>query len=506
VSRRLRGVGLGCLAVGALAGAGGCGRRLSTPRPAEAAPGHPAPATRATEGVTAKVRPSPVATALSDAFADAAAAIRPSVVRLDIEETADPTDFEDADQEPGSELPDFLRRFFGVGGKKAPGHRVPVVGTGSGIIIDARGDVLTNSHVVRGAVKVTIKLPDQRAFAGRVIGADPLTDVAVVRFEKTPPGLVAARLGDSSELRAGQWVIAVGSPLGMDQTVTAGIVSGVGRTGGHFRFESGEQVRQYIQTDAEINPGNSGGPLVNLEGEVLGLNAIVNVGPGGGYGFAIPVAQAAEVATTLIKEGRVRYPYIGLSVVALADLPPSLLDQLGPGLPRQGAIVATVALTGPAVAADLEPGDVITKIAGRAIKTSGDVVGAVSAQRIGGEVGIDYVRGGASRSTHIKIAEYPVEPASAEGRIGVALQTLTESLARSLGLDHRTRGAVVTEVIPGSPAEQAGLTVGDVVRQIDRRSVGSADEAVAAIRSGRGKRVLRVTSAGGTRSVAVIPR
>jgi len=506
VNFRLHVVGLGCLAAGALVTAAGCGRHLPTPHPAEAAPALPAPTVPAADGVTAKIRPSPVATALSDAFADAAAAIRPSVVRLDVEETLDPSDLKDADQTPEPDLPDFLQHFFGLGGKKRPGHRVPVAGTGSGVIIDARGDILTNSHVVRGAEKVTIKLPDQRSFPGRVIGADPLTDVAVVRFEKTPPGLVAARLGDSTKLRAGQWIIAVGSPLGMDQTVTAGIVSGVGATGGHFRFESGERVRHYIQTDAEINPGNSGGPLVDLEGEVLGLKTILNVGPGGGYGFAIPVAQAAEVANTLIKEGRVRYPYIGLSVVALADLPPSLLDQLGPGLPRRGAIVATVALGGPAVTAGLKPGDIITKIAGRAIDTSGDVVGSVSAQHIGGEAAIDYVRGGAARATQIKIGEYPVEPASAEGRIGVALQTLTEPLARSLGLDRGTRGAVVTEVIPGSPAEQAGLAVGDVVRQIDRRPVASADEAVSAIRSGKGKRLLRVTSGGGTRSVAVTPR
>jgi serine protease Do len=339
-----------------------------------------------------------------------------------------------------------------------------------------------------------------------VIGADPLTDVAVVRFDKVPPGLVAARLADPNKLRTGEWVIAVGSPLGMDQTVTAGIVSGVGETGGHFRFESGERVRKYIQTDAEINPGNSGGPLVDLEGEVLGLNTIINVGPGGGYGFAIPVTQADEVATTLIKEGRIRYPYVGLSVLALGDLPPSLLEQLGAGLPREGAIVAAVALGGPGVAAGLRPGDVVTKIAGRPIKTAGDVVASVSAQPIGGDAGVDYVRAGVARSTHIKVGEYPVEPAGADGRIGVALQTLTEALARSLDLARGTRGAAVTEVIPGSPAEQAGLSVGDVISQIDRRPVASADEAVAAIRSGKGKRVLRVTSVGGTRAVAVTPR
>src|SRR5262249_39106975 len=156
-----------------------------------------------------------------------------------------------------------------------------VHGTGSGIIVDEAGDILTSSHVVRDFQKVTIQLPDERSFAARVVGTDPLTDVGVVRIEKAPSGLVAARLGDSDKLRIGEWALAVGSPLGLDQTVTVGIISGVGATGSHFRFESGERVRKYIQTDAKINPGNSGGPLVNLVGEVIGINTLINVGPGG---------------------------------------------------------------------------------------------------------------------------------------------------------------------------------------------------------------------------------
>jgi serine protease Do len=328
----------------------------------------------------------------------------------------------------------------------------------------------------------------------------------VVKFEKAPAGLVAARLGDSDKLRIGQWIIAVGSPLGMAQTVTAGIVSGVGETGSDFRFISGERVRKYIQTDAEINPGNSGGPLVSLEGEVLGLNTLINVGPGGSYGFAIPINQVSRVAATLIKEGRVRYPYIGVSVVAVADIPDALREQLGQGLPQAGAIVASVAPGGPADAAGLKPGDIVTKVAGRPIKRSGDLVADISDQAIGGDVVVDYTRGANSGSLHVKVGEYPVEPASGEGRIGVALQSLTQPLAKSLGLDPRTKGAVVIEVTPGSPAEQSGLVVGDVIRQIDRRPVPNADDAVAAIRSGKGARLLRVVSAAGTRLVTVAPR
>ena len=238
--------------------------------------------------------------------------------------------------------------------------------------------MLTNGHVVRGARKVTIGLADQRKFAARVIGTDPLTDVGVVRFEKPPPGLVAARLGDSDRLRIGEWTIAVGSPLGMDQTVTVGIISGVGATGSHFRFESGERVRKYIQTDAKINPGNSGGPLVNLEGEVVGINTLINVGPGGSYGFAIPINQAWQVAGLLIKDGHVRYPYIGVAVSTLSDVPKALRDRVGTNLPPEGALVSSVAPGGPADGAGLAAGDVITKIAGRVVKTGSDVVAGIS--------------------------------------------------------------------------------------------------------------------------------
>src|SRR5262249_52796594 len=204
-----------------------------------------------------------------------------------------------------------------------------------GVILDGAGDVLTNGHVVRGARKVTLELADQRKFAARVVGTDPLTDVGVVRFESLPPGLVAARLGDSDRLRIREWTIAVGSPLGMDQTVTVGIISAVGATGSHFRFESGERIRKYIQTDAKINPGNSGGPLVNLEGEVVGINTLINVGPGGSYGFAIPINQAWQVAGLLIRDGHVRYPYIGVSVSTLSDVPKVVRDHAGTNLPPE---------------------------------------------------------------------------------------------------------------------------------------------------------------------------
>jgi serine protease Do len=483
------------------------GRALAftTAAPAAASGGRSAP-------VTPKLEPSEQARALSDAYARVAEAIRPSVVRLDVEGLAPQVKGHAA--EPPSDVPDFLRKFFGEGDGDdghSPWQPTPsprLKGTGAGVIIDSAGHILTNGHVVSGARKVTIKLPDQRSFAGRVVGTDPLTDVGVVRFDKLPSGMVAARLGDSDKLRIGELAIAVGSPLGMDQTVTAGIISGVGQTGSSFRFQSGERVRKYIQTDAEINPGNSGGPLVNLEGEVIGINTLINVGPGGSYGFAIPINQASQIANVLIKEGHVRYSYVGVSVIDVADAVKALGDQASKKLPKEGAVVASVSPGGPAAAAGLQTGDVIVKVGGHPVKTGGDLVAVVTDQKIGAKVTIDYVRDGSARSADVKVGEYAGEsgPGAASGaRIGVALQTLTPPLAQSLGLDPKTKGAVITEIEEGGPADQAGLAVGDVIRQIDKKPIASADDAVAAMASGKGAHLVRVTSASGTRFVTVKP-
>jgi serine protease Do len=454
--------------------------------------------------VTPKVQPSVESRALSDTFANVAQAIRPSVVRLDIEGRRGRI----APRAGGDlDVPEFFRHFFDVPDLPMPGPPTPLQGTGSGVIFDAAGNILTNSHVVRNASKVTVKLADDRSFSARVIGTDPLTDVGVVRLEKVPDGIVAARLGNSDALRIGEWALAIGSPLGMDQTVTVGIISAVGDTGGRFRFVSGQRVRKYIQTDAKINPGNSGGPLVNLEGEVIGINTLINVGPGGSYGFAIPINQAAEVAGVLVRDGRVRYPYIGVNVVSISDAPEALLKIAGSGAPKQGALVASVSPASPAAEAGLEQGDVITRVAGHDVKTAADVIARVSEQKIGETVTVDLVRDGRVRSQRIKVAEYPSRPVVAEltERIGVGLQTVTEPIARSLGLDPKTRGAIVTEIEPGSPAERAGLAAGDVIREIDKKPISSAEDAVAAFRSGKGSRLLRITNASGTRFVSVTP-
>jgi serine protease Do len=470
---------------------------------AKAASLAPAPAgSPAAAEVTPRTEIPEAARALTDAFAAAAAAIRPSVVRIDVEVLAGAgSRFAEGSS---LQLPPALRDFLGgrFGFEDAPDAPPPLArGTGSGVIIDGEGHVLTNSHVVAQARKVTIILVEGRKFEGRVVGVDPLTDVAVVAFVDKPADLTLARLGDPERLRVGQWVLAVGSPLGLAQTVTAGIVSGL-QSGRNLAPVSGKRVHRYIQTDAAINPGNSGGPLVNLAGEVLGINTFINVGPGGAYGYAIDIEQAAALSRVLIKEGRVRYPSIGVRIGDVEDLPPQARAQLGK-LPEAGAVVAAVAADGPAAKAGLAPGDVIVAVDGKKVDAAVDVIELVGAHRIGDKVSLDYVRKGEKRSATLTLAELPLPGASAaRGAWGMRLETLTPELARALGVDVGGGGAVVTEVRAGGRAEKAGLMPGDVIVEVDRGRVASAEDA-ARLLAANDVRVLRVRNANGTRFVPV---
>jgi serine protease Do len=469
--------------------------------------------------VTPKTEIPNEARALSHAFSNVAKALGASVVRIEVEigspRAAGPHGRLPNDDEGGddNEVPPFFRHFFqfgpggGGGGMPEPG---PQHGVGSGFIIDTNGDVITNRHVVQGATKVTVTMNDGKEYPARVVGKDVQTDVAVVRLEHPPANLVLARLGDSDRLEVGEWVVAIGSPLGLEQTVTAGIVSGKGRPGRHVQM-SGKRVRGYIQTDAKINPGNSGGPLVNLEGEVVGVNTLIQVGAGGAYGFAIPINEVRHVAQELVKDGRVRYPYLGLMLTDVKDLDDSQRAKLGKAVPAAGAFVAELTPGGPAGKAGMRPGDVITEVNERKIVGAGDVVDYVSNQNIGARVLLHYVRDGRPAQTQVALGELPDEDArvaegegAGPGKIGMALQTLTPDVAASLGMDRATRGAVVTDVLAGSPAEQAGLRPGDAIVEVDRRPVASADEAIAALRGGaRNGHLLRVRGASGTRFVTV---
>lgn len=464
--------------------------------------------------VTPKTQAPNEARALSHAFSNVAKALAPSVVRIEVEVSARTAHGRgrmpgpDDDDGDDSDVPPFFRRFFGPNGPMPePG---PTHGVGSGFIIDTSGDIVTNRHVVQGATKVTVTMNDGKEYSAHVVGKDAQTDVAVVRLDKPPANLVVARLGDSDKLDVGEWVVAVGSPLGLEQTVTAGIVSGKGRPGRHVQM-SGKRVRGYIQTDAKINPGNSGGPLVNLEGEVVGVNTLIQVGAGGAYGFAIPVNEVRRVAQLLIKEGRVRYPYLGLLLTDVKDLDAEQKAKLGKSVPSQGAFVAELTPGGPASKAGIRPGDVITDINNQKVAGAGDVVDYVSNQSIGSRVMVHYLRDGKPAQAQVALGELPdedarqnAEAAQGQGKIGLALQTLTPDVASSLGLDRATKGAVITDVLSGSPAESAGLKPGDVIVEVDRKPVASSEEAVSALRAQQKVgHLLRVRSGAGTRFVTV---
>ncbi len=490
---------------------------LASPAPAAPAPGadtspKPVPLPSATAkpaappaaAVTAKLEIPPEARALSRAFSNVARAMGPSVVRIDVE-VAHP-DRDDDDAPAGERLPPGLRRFFQFGEPSEPG---PQRGTGSGVVLDGAGNIVTNRHVVSKATKVSVTLSSGAELPAHVVGADQQTDVAVVRLDKPPPNLTAARLGDSDKLEVGEWVLAVGSPLGLDQTVTAGILSGKGRVGRHVQM-SGERVRSYIQTDAKINPGNSGGPLVNLGAEVIGINTLINTGPGGAYGFAIPINQVRRVAQALIKEGRVRYPYLGVLLADLRDLADSqraALTRAG-NAPVEGAFVSGLSPASPAAASGLRAGDVIVGLDKQHIESSGDVVDYVSSQTIGSTIQVQYVRGGKQATVAVVLAELPNgEPPGAmtdESGFGLALQTVTPQLAESLGLRRDVRGAAIVEVASGSPAEKAGLVAGEVIVEVDRKPTPTAEDAEAALRSSRrGGRLLRVRGPTGARFVTL---
>jgi serine protease Do len=389
------------------------------------------------------------------------------------------------------ELDPFLKRFFdqlpgdgeGGGGMFEVPHG-PRMSSGSGVIIDSSGIILTNNHVVQGGGKVTVRLHDGREFVASNgdIMTDPHTDLAVVRI-KAGSSLPAAALGNSDQLRIGDWVLAVGQPFGLENTVTKGIVSATGRSVGITRYD------EFIQTDAPINPGNSGGPLINLKGEVIGINTAISSSSGGfqGVGFAIPVNLAKWVSTQLVKEGKVHRAYLG---VGIQKIDPSLATQLE--LPNhEGALVTDVQPESPAAKAGFQPQDVIVDFAGSKIRTPAQLQGVVSRAPIGTKQPVTVLRSGKRVELAVNVKEMPanygernVRPVDdkAEGeqtqqydKLGLEVGPLTGDVAKQLGLKE-TSGVVITSVEDGSPADKAGLNTGDVITQVGRKNVKSVAE------------------------------
>jgi serine protease Do len=380
--------GLLVVALVAVAGAGFWARGLWTavlPRPGAAAPS-----------------PIPTADALQEAFVTVAGRVRPAVVQVGTVQMARSRRPRSAPG-PSTDDPffkDFFDQFFGRRGPgEAPGEfRTP--GLGSGIIVDTRGYVITNFHVVRGADAVIIRLSSKEEFRGRVVGSDPKTDLAVVRFDPGQTELRVAPLGNSDSLRVGEWAIAIGNPFGLDQTVTVGVVSAVGRADvGIATYEN------FIQTDASINPGNSGGPLVNLRGEVIGINTAI-VATGQGIGFAIPANMVKRVTAQLVDRGKVTRGWLG---VATQPLTKELAESLGLPEPR-GAVVARVYPGSPAAGAGLETNDVIVSFGGTPVEDNHHLQRLSADAEVGKAIALEIVRNRQKRGVEVKVSEAPDSP------------------------------------------------------------------------------------------------
>jgi serine protease Do len=416
-------------------------------------------------------------------FVSLAKKLRPVVVNISTVTMSEGRGGQEFASPFGEEDPfnDFWRRFFGGPAPRGPQRQRSL---GSGFIIDGDGSIITNNHVVENASKILVKLSENdQEFEAKVIGRDPKTDIAVIKID-AKTSLSAANLGDSDLLDVGEWVVAIGNPFGLDSTVTSGIVSAKGRHIGQGPYDN------FIQTDASINPGNSGGPLINLRGEVVGINTAIFSRTGGnmGIGFAIPINLVKELLPQLRGKGKVTRGYLG---VLIQKVTPEIAESLG--LEKsQGALVANVSKDGPAEKAGVKVGDVIVEFDGKEVKDSGDLPIIVARTAVDKKVRMKVMRDKKEVSLNVAVGELKdeevVATAPEKGELGLTVQRLTPQIAESLGLD-KTEGVVVTAVEAGSAADEAGIRRGDVVLEVDRKAIRNLDEykkAVAIARKGRG--------------------
>ncbi len=373
---------------------------------------------------------------------------------------------------------DPFEQFFGRG-RQRPQVRQ---GAGSGFVIDPRGYILTNNHVVEGAFNIRVKFEDGRALEAEVLGRDPLTDVALIKLKNPPPNIPFVKLGDSDAMRVGDWVVAIGNPFGLASSVSAGILSAKAREIGATQYDD------FLQTDAAINPGNSGGPLFNLRGEVIGMNTAI-VSGGAGIGFAVPSNLAKAIIPQLEKNGSVTRGYIG---VKLQNLTPELAKGLNVPQPS-GALINEVTRNSPGDKAGLKADDVVVSIDGKKVESSSGLSRTVALRPPGSTVNLGVIRSGKPQDVKVTLTSRPGDldrlgdargPRPGGGktqkdesnrqRIGLTLQSIDPRTAEANGLP--TKGAVITEVQPGSPADAAELAPGMVVTEAAGKKVASADD------------------------------
>jgi serine protease Do len=436
-------------------------------------------------------------------FADLVDKVKPAVVSITTKLQVQPT--ADEGPEGGQGMPFGMMPFGQMTPHGGQQQEHAVEARGSGFIIDANGTIVTNNHVVKDARSVTVTLSDGTTLPARIIGRDPRTDIAVLKVDAKTP-LPFIQLGDSAKVRVGEWVVAMGNPFGLGGTVTAGIVSAKGRDIGEGPYD------QFIQIDAPINQGNSGGPLFTQDGKVVGINSAILSPTGGsiGIGFAIPSNLVKTVVAQLEMTGHVTRGYLG---VASQPVSPEMAKALHLDSDK-GALVASVVHDGPAAKAGVEPGDVIEAVNGDKVTSPRDLATDVAAVKPGDTAKLDILRNGEQQTITVAVAEMPGqqtadagEPAAPQGRVGVALAPLSPDVRARLDLPQHVKGAVVTQVQPGSAAEAAGIQAGDVIVGVGNKAVGSPEEAVRAIHAASqdkdGALALRILRDGQTAFVAV---
>ncbi len=391
--------------------------------------------------------------ATQQAFSNVVKAVNPTVVNIS-------TVSKKKLVQPFFEFSPFFDDFFG-GGRMRPQYRREK-SLGSGFIINSDGYIITNDHVVRDAESIQVKLSNEKVYDGKVVGNDQKTDIAVIKINAGQP-LKPAVLGDSDKLQVGQWAIAIGNPFGLDRTVTVGVISATGRANMGI-----ETYEDFIQTDASINPGNSGGPLLNVYGEVIGINTAI-VAAGQGIGFAIPVNMAKQVVAQLIKKGSVTRGWLGVSIQPVTD---EIARSFGLSQ-AQGALVSDIKSGSPAEKAGLKQGDIILRFAGKEIKDARQLQLVVADTAIGQKVDVEIYRDGKSRNISVTLGNMDsasaVHPRSAEpqaGWFGMAVEELPENL-RISGLN----GVLITVVDPEGMAAQAGIQRGDIIISVNQKKV-----------------------------------
>jgi serine protease Do len=435
-------------------------------------------------------QPLPSPAELSRTFVGVAKQVKPAVVNIDV--------VEKAQRQNSIQLPEGFPQIPGFGDAQPRRQR----GTGSGVIISPDGYILTNNHVAGDAQQITVKLADGREFRAKRIGTDKETDIALIKIDAT--NLPYAKLGDSDKLEQGEWVLALGSPFGLQQTMTAGIVSATGRDLG----VQGGQFTSFIQTDASINPGNSGGPLVNMQGEVVGINAIIysRSGANEGIGFAIPSNLVNKVYAQLLKSGKVTRAYLGLYP---AEVTPSIARNArfnGEG----GALVNDLSKDdSPAARAGLRSGDIIVEVDGKKISSPKQLVETVADLPVGRTIDMKYIRDGRLETTKVTLGERPPADAEAQpdngnddegenpGKLGVSITNLTPDMVRQLKM-RIASGVVVANVQPDSPAADAGLQRGDVIHRVNQTQVTNRQDFMQAVAALHGNKdvVLQVERGG----------